>query len=65
MEVEGRTQQVAGMEVGGQCSQDAFEGLKGRSELGRNLIREDKPHAWHSLPSTVRPAAHVQLHGFG
>lgn len=60
VEVEGRTQQEAGMEVGGgQCSQDAFEGLKGRSELGRNLIREDRPYAW-----VLSPALCAQRHAY-
>lgn len=49
---------------GGQPIQGAFEGLKGKSEPGRNIISED-PAALHSLPSPVHPAPRLQRHGFG
>lgn len=37
----------------GQLIQDAFEGLKGRSELERSVISEDPSRADHSLPSCM------------
>lgn len=49
---------------GGQPIQGAFEGLKGKSEPGRNIISAD-PAALHSLPSPVHPAPRLQRHGFG
>lgn len=49
VEVEGRTQQGLKWRWGGQSSQDGFEGLKERSELGKNLISEDPPHACYPV----------------